>query len=77
MKGSKKPYPRFLITFLLFEVLTYITFLFPLRLVLKIENPSQHKNRTFFTKSQAWFFSPVISSNDTAFKGITPKIFLS
>ena len=40
MKSSKKPCPRFLITFLLFEIVAYITFLFPLKLVLKIENPS-------------------------------------
>ena len=39
MKISKKPCTRFLITFLLFEILAYITFLFPLNLVLKIENP--------------------------------------
>ena len=34
MKSSKKPCPRFLITFLLFEILANITFLFPLKLVL-------------------------------------------
>ena len=40
MKNSKKSCPRFLITFLLFEILANITFLFPLKSVLKIENPS-------------------------------------
>ena len=40
MKSSKKLCPRFLITFLLFEILVYITFLFPLKSELKIENPS-------------------------------------
>ena len=40
MKGSKKPCPLFLITFLLFEILANITILFPLKLGLKIENPS-------------------------------------
>ena len=40
LKSSKKPCPRFLITFLLFEILANITFLFPLKSVLKIENPS-------------------------------------
>ena len=39
MKGSKKACPRFLNLFLLFKKLTYITFLFPLKSVLKIENP--------------------------------------
>ena len=39
MKSSKKPCPRFLITILLFVILTNITFLFPLKLVLKIEIP--------------------------------------
>ena len=37
MKNSKEPCPRFLITFLLFEVLAHITFLFPLNSVPKIE----------------------------------------
>ena len=40
MKGSKISCPRCLITFLLFDILAYITFLFPLKSVLKIENPS-------------------------------------
>ena len=39
MKSSIKPCPRFLITLLLFETVTYIKFLFPLKLVLKIEYP--------------------------------------
>ena len=37
MKSSKKQFSQFLITFLVFEVLAYITFLFPLKSVLKIE----------------------------------------
>ena len=40
MKSSKKPYQRLLITFLLFEILAYITFLFPLKSILKVQNPS-------------------------------------
>ena len=40
MKSSKKPHQRFLITFLLFEILAYITFLFPLKSILKVQNPS-------------------------------------
>ena len=47
MKSSKKPYPQLLIIFLLFEILAYITFLFPLKLVLKIEDPWNYKNQTF------------------------------
>ena len=37
MKSSKKWCPQFLITFLLFEILTNITFLFPLKSLLTIE----------------------------------------
>ena len=37
---SKNPCPRFLITFLHFEILAYITFLFPFKSVRKTENPS-------------------------------------
>ena len=48
MKSSKKLCARFLITFLLFKILPYITFLFPLKSVLKIENPSEHKSADFF-----------------------------
>ena len=55
MKNSKKECPRFLITLLLFEISAYITFLFPLKLVLKIENPSEHENRTFFEKLRTQF----------------------
>ena len=51
IKSSKKPCPLFLITFLLFEILVSIIFMFPLKSVLKIENPSQHKNCTFFEES--------------------------
>ena len=40
IKISKKLCPRFLITFSLFEILAYISFLFPLKSVLKVENPS-------------------------------------
>ena len=39
MKSSKKPCLRFLVT-LFFEILANITSLFPLKLVLKIENSS-------------------------------------
>ena len=35
MKSSKKTYPRFLITFLLFKILAIVIFLFPLKLALK------------------------------------------
>ena len=64
MKNSKKACPRFLITFLLFEILAYITFLFPLKSVLNMKNSSWHKNRTFFEESsRARFSSAVISSN--------------
>ena len=40
MSSSIKPCLRLLITFLLFEILANVTFLFPLKLLLKIENPS-------------------------------------
>ena len=40
MKSSKKPCPQFLIKFLLYEILAYISFLFPFKSVLKKENPS-------------------------------------
>ena len=40
MKSIKNPFPRFLITFLLSEILAYDIFLFPLKSMLKIENPS-------------------------------------
>ena len=40
LKSSKNPCPQFLITFLLFEILANITFLFPLKSILKIENSS-------------------------------------
>ena len=40
MKSSKKLCLRFLITFLLFEILANTTFLFPSKSVLKIGNPS-------------------------------------
>ena len=69
MKSSKKLCPRFLITFLLFEILAFITFLFPLKAVLKTKCPSQHqktahlKNSTFFEELQARFCLVVISSN--------------
>ena len=36
MKSGKKPCPRFLITFLLYEILAYITFLFSLKSLLKL-----------------------------------------
>ena len=63
MKSSKKPCPRFLITFLVFEILVNITFLFPLKSVLKLENPSQHKNSTFYEESRVRFYTAVISPN--------------
>ena len=53
------------VTFLLFEILTYITFLFPLKLVLKIEYVSYHKNHTFFWKSGTQFCSAAISCKCT------------
>ena len=71
MKSCKKWCPQFLIAFLPFEILTYVTFLFLLKLVLKIANPSKHKNRTFFKKSPARLL-PLMY---TAFKEITPRIF--
>ena len=37
MKSSKKPSPQIFIVFLIFKILAYITFLFPLKLVLKEE----------------------------------------
>ena len=40
MERSKKPCPQFLIMFLLIEILDYISFLFPLKLVLKVDNSS-------------------------------------
>ena len=40
IKSSKKPCLQFVIVCLLFEILVYITFLFPLKSVPKIENPS-------------------------------------
>ena len=40
MKVCKKSCPLYLIMFLLFELWVKITFLFPLRSVLKTENPS-------------------------------------
>ena len=75
IKSIKKPCPRFLITFLLFEILEYITFLFPLKSVLKTENPSQHKNRTFLWNRGHGFAPRLFPQMYTTFKGITPKAF--
>ena len=50
MGSSEKPCPRFLITFLFFEILAKITFLFPLKSVLKIENSGYFLKCTPFLK---------------------------
>ena len=63
LKSSKKPCLRFSITFLLFKILANITFLFPFKLVLKIENSSWHKNCKFFEESRARFCSEVVFPN--------------
>ena len=56
MKSNKKLCPRFLITFLLFQLLTYITFLFPLKLELKIK--ILHNIRiAHFLRNQAYGFA--------------------
>ena len=69
MKNSKEPCPRFLITFLLFEILAHITFLFPLKSVLT------HKNHTFMRNRGHGFAQRLFSQMYITFKGIRPKIF--
>ena len=69
-KSSKKLCPWFLITFLFFEILAYIRFLFPLKLVLKIENPLSHKSCTFYRELRAQFSQRLFSQMFTTFKGI-------
>ena len=63
MESSKRPCQQFLITFLLFEILAYIIFLFPLKLVLKIGNTSH----IFFEELWAQFCETAISSNVRCF----------
>ena len=57
--------PDFMITFLLFEILAFISILFTLKPVLKIENPSERKNRRFF-----WGISGTVFFNDYYLKYI-------
>ena len=79
MKSSKKPYPQFLIKFLLFEILAYITFLWchyvPLKSVLKIilHNIKHHIN--FLRDRRHSFAQQLFLQTYTASKWITPKIF--
>ena len=42
---------------------TFWDILFPLKMVIKVENPSKNKNHTFFERSRATFWLVVIFSN--------------
>ena len=78
MKSSKKACPRFLITFLLFEILANITFLFPLKSVLKTENSFIRNFHTFihFLRNHRHRFSQRLFPHmHTTVKGILPEIF--
>ena len=72
LKSSKKQCPWFLITFLLFEILAYITYYIS---VLKIENPSEHKKHTFLRNRGYGFAQRLFPQIYTAFKGTTLKFF--
>ena len=67
MKSSKKRCPWFLITFLLFEIVANITFLLPLKSVLRTAH--------FLRNGRCGFGQRLFPQLYTAFKGITSKIF--
>ena len=76
MKNSQKACPQFLITFLLFVILAYITFLFPLKSVLNMKNSSWHKPHIFWgIFAGTVFLSGYFLKCTWLFKGIMPKIF--
>ena len=74
MNSIKKQCQRFLITFLLFEILAYITSLFPLKSVLKIKILHNIKTVHFLRNRGHGFAQRLFPQIYTAFKGITPKI---
>ena len=75
IKSIKKTCPWFLIAFLLFEIFAYITFLFPLKSVLKIKILPNIKTAHFLRNCKHGFAQGLFPLMWTAFKGITLNIF--
>ena len=75
MRSSKNPCARFLITFLLFEILANITFSFSLKSVLNIKNLHNIITAHFLRNRRQGFDQRLFLKMYSAFKGITLKIF--